>query len=101
MKKYLLLILALASFLRLWQLGQFPNGLNADEAAIGYSAYSLIQTGQDELEDARWFTREEMRDSLRQGTLGLAFGLAISFHLIESWFDAGDLGSLRDISTGW
>ena len=50
MKKYLILIgiLILAAFLRLYSLDKFPIGLNADEAALGYNAYSLIQTGKDE-----------------------------------------------------
>ncbi len=50
MKKYLplVLILILAAILRLWNLDHAPNGLNADEAAIGYNAYSLLQTGRDE-----------------------------------------------------
>ena len=43
-----ILIIILASILRLWKLDQFPAGFNADEAAIGYNAYSLIQTGKDE-----------------------------------------------------
>jgi len=48
-KKYLIfLILLLALFLRAWKIGEFPVGLNADEAAIGYNAYSLLKTGQDE-----------------------------------------------------
>lgn len=47
-KTYLFLILLLAAFLRLWQLGQYPVGLNADEAAIGYNAFSLLETGKDE-----------------------------------------------------
>ncbi|MBU3956781.1 glycosyltransferase family 39 protein [Patescibacteria group bacterium] len=42
------LILLLASILRLWGLSSYPAGLNADEAAIGYNAYSLILTGKDE-----------------------------------------------------
>jgi 4-amino-4-deoxy-L-arabinose transferase-like glycosyltransferase len=42
------LIIVLATFLRLWNLNNYPAGLNADEAAIGYNAYSLIQTGKDE-----------------------------------------------------
>ncbi|HKC04963.1 MAG TPA: glycosyltransferase family 39 protein [Patescibacteria group bacterium] len=48
-KKYwvIIAILILASFLRFWKLGSYP-ALNADEAAIGYNAYSLIQTGMDE-----------------------------------------------------
>lgn len=49
MKKYLLiLILIVASFLRLYNLDIYPQGLNADEAAIGYNAYSLLKTGRDE-----------------------------------------------------
>lgn len=43
----LILILLLAAFLRLYKLGSYP-AINADEAAIGYNAYSLIQTGMDE-----------------------------------------------------
>src|SRR3989338_7032275 len=49
MKKYLIiLILILASVLRLWNLSNYPMGLNADEAALGYNAYSLLITGRDE-----------------------------------------------------
>ena len=47
-KIVLLLIILLAGFLRFWRLDQHPAGLNADEAAIGYNAYSLIRTGKDE-----------------------------------------------------
>ncbi len=46
-KIILALILVLAFLLRFWQLNNFP-ALNADEAAIGYNAYSLIATGKDE-----------------------------------------------------
>ncbi len=48
MKKYLLIIIILiAGFLRLYKLGSYP-AFNADEAALGYNAYSLIKTGMDE-----------------------------------------------------
>lgn len=40
-------IVILSVFLRFWKLGSYP-ALNADEAAIGYNVYSLIQTGADE-----------------------------------------------------
>lgn len=40
--------MVLAAVLRLSFLDRFPSGLNADEAAIGYNVYSLIQTGLDE-----------------------------------------------------
>lgn len=48
MKKYLLLIIIILAFaFRFYKLGNFP-AFNADEAALGYNAYSLIQTGADE-----------------------------------------------------
>ncbi len=47
-KSFLIFIVVLAAVLRLWNLGSFPNGLNADEASLGYNAYSLLQTGKDE-----------------------------------------------------
>ncbi|KKQ25772.1 MAG: hypothetical protein US62_C0005G0008 [Candidatus Woesebacteria bacterium GW2011_GWA1_37_8] len=43
----LTLIIILAGTLRLWKLGSYPS-FNADEAAIGYNAYSLLETGKDE-----------------------------------------------------
>ena len=50
MKKNILIIaiLLLATILRLVLLDKFPSGLNSDEAAIGYNAWSLIETGKDE-----------------------------------------------------
>src|SRR3990167_9268964 len=41
-------ITILGAFLRLYRLGDIPNGLYQDETAIGYNAYSLLQTGKDE-----------------------------------------------------
>lgn len=35
-------------FLRTVSLSDYPSGLNADEAALGYNAYSLLLTGKDE-----------------------------------------------------
>lgn len=45
---YLLAIILLAFFLRFFLLGKVPLHLNRDEAAIGYNAFSLYQTGRDE-----------------------------------------------------
>ena len=42
------LIILLSLFLRFYKLGSIPNGLYVDEAAIGYNAYSFIETGKDE-----------------------------------------------------
>lgn len=48
MKKFILtLIIILAFALRFYQLNSYP-ALNADEAALGYNAYSLLETGKDE-----------------------------------------------------
>lgn len=51
MKKNLLVlgfILLLAAVLRFWGLGQNPPSPDWDEVAIGYNAYSLLETGRDE-----------------------------------------------------
>lgn len=42
------IILALAFFLRFYRIDDVPPGVNRDEASIGYTAYSLLQTGKDE-----------------------------------------------------
>lgn len=49
MKKILIIvILAIAAFLRFWQLGNIPPSPDWDEAALGYNAYSILKTGRDE-----------------------------------------------------
>ena len=47
-KKILVAVVALAAFLRFYQLGKNPPSLNLDEVAIGYNAYSILKTGRDE-----------------------------------------------------
>lgn len=42
------LFLVIGFFLRIYRLAELPNGFNWDEAAIGYNAYSLLETGKDE-----------------------------------------------------
>lgn len=44
----LLAILLLAAILRFYKLDTIPIGFNDDEAAFGYNAYSILQTGRDE-----------------------------------------------------
>lgn len=49
MKKFILILILLISlFLRIYKLGSFPAGFLWDEAALGYNAYSILQTGKDE-----------------------------------------------------
>lgn len=44
---------AIALLLRLPSFGELPRGLNRDEAALAYNAYSLLKTGTDE-HQRRW-----------------------------------------------
>ncbi len=71
----------------------FPQSL-----MLGFTAEAAsvdIRLNDGELEDARWFTREMIREGLQQGTLGLPSRYSISYHLIEDWFDAGECGPLE------
>jgi len=45
---FLFLITFAGGFLRLYRLSDSPPSLNWDEAALGYNAYSISQTGRDE-----------------------------------------------------
>ena len=45
---FLILIVVVASILRLWGLGLVPASPDWDEVALGYNAYSIMQTGRDE-----------------------------------------------------
>ncbi len=44
----LVIIFALALFLRVYKLGEFPVGFHQDEASLGYNGYSLMLTGKDD-----------------------------------------------------
>jgi len=44
----LVIILLVASSLRLWHLGSVPPSLTQDEASLGYNAFSILKTGKDE-----------------------------------------------------
>lgn len=48
MRNKLYLILLLGAFLRLFMLADNPPSLNWDETSMGYTAYSLLETGRDE-----------------------------------------------------
>lgn len=74
----------------------FPQSLMVGFTAEAASAEIVLHDG--ELEDARWFTREMIREGLRQGKLGLPSSYSISFHLIEDWFDTGACGTLKALA---
>ena len=57
---------------------------------VGFSAVAeddAIRLVSDELEDARWFSREEICDGVEDGTLRLSPKLSISRHLLDVWLD--------------
>jgi NAD+ diphosphatase len=69
----------------------FPSSL-----MLGFTAHALnleIARRDDELEDAQWFTRED----LKSGRPLVPPSVSISFRLIEHWFDAGGGPKLREI----
>jgi NAD+ diphosphatase len=56
---------------------------------VGFTARAVataIDVDGSEIEDARWFTREEMRAEAEAGTLLLPGGVSISRSLVESWY---------------
>jgi NAD+ diphosphatase len=61
---------------------------------LGFNAVAsdeLIRLVDDELEDARWFSREDFEGRLEAGELRLPSNFSIAFRLIEDWYNgAGD-----------
>ena len=53
---------------------------------VGRALTDEIKVDEDELEDARWFTRAQMRREAEAGTLVLPGGVSISRSLIEDWY---------------
>src|SRR3989344_3494255 len=45
---FLILIVAIAFFLRFYKVTEVPPSLNWDEVSIAYNAYSVMKTGKDE-----------------------------------------------------
>ena len=44
----------------------------------------------DEIAEARWFSREELRTAITGGSLRLPMRASVAFYLIDGWF-GGDL----------
>jgi NAD+ diphosphatase len=73
----------------------FPSSLMLGFTAV--AAGRTVRVDEDELEHADWFTREDLRSQLKAGTLKLPSLVSVAYRLIEGWFDAGDLGRLKDL----
>ena len=62
----------------------FPSSL-----MVGFFARAVtteVHVDDDELEAARWFSRDQMREEAEAGTLLLPGGISISRSLIEAWY---------------
>lgn len=53
---------------------------------IATATSTEVSVDGEEIEDARWFTREQMRAEAEAGTLVLPGGISISRSLIEHWY---------------
>jgi NAD+ diphosphatase len=53
---------------------------------VGRAESTEIRVDEHEIEDARWFTREQMRAEAEAGTLVLPGGVSISHSLVEHWY---------------
>jgi NAD+ diphosphatase len=73
----------------------FPSSI-----MLGFMAEALsedIVLVDSELEDARWFTRDEIAARARSGQRALPAELSIAFRLVTDWFDDGEPGRLASI----
>jgi NAD+ diphosphatase len=76
----------------------FPSSL-----MIGFTGEAdteEIRLTDSELEDARWFTREEIAERVKGGTRVLPSELSIAFRLVCDWFDEGESGTLVALVDG-
>ncbi len=65
----------------------FPCSIMLGFRAQGES--EAIELRDEELEDARWFSREELAEGFASGALALPSSFSIAYRLIEGWFDEG------------
>ena len=75
----------------------FPNSL-----MIGFTAKAKnnkIRIAKNELEDARWFSREDIRDNLNKGLMRLPLKVSIAYKLIMRWYDKSDVDKVNESVT--
>lgn len=61
------------------------------------AATTDIHRNDNELEDARWFTRADIEREVRAGTLSVPRRISIAYRLVEDWYDVGRPGALREL----
>lgn len=71
----------------------FPSSL-----MLGFHAYArstAISLVDDELEDARWFSRDEIVSACHDQTLRLPRDISIAYRLVADWYGEGDSSLLE------
>jgi len=53
---------------------------------VGHAETLEIAVDGDEIEDARWFSRDDVRAGTADGSLVLPGGISISRSLVEHWY---------------
>lgn len=70
----------------------FPGSLMLGFTAKAKS--SEIRVAENELEDVRWFSREEIKNNVSEGLMKLPSKISIAYNLIKGWYDKGNVGNL-------
>ncbi len=65
----------------------FPSSLML--AFTAHATSSDLAVDGVEISEARWFTREELAGSIRDGSLGLPMRASVAFRLISGWYGDG------------
>lgn len=74
----------------------FPSSI-----MVGFSATAKnrhLNLDNDELEDARWFTRSEIAAGLEEGSLRLPPLISISYRLIRDWYNTDAATKLEELT---
>lgn len=97
----LILILLLAIFLRVWNLGSVPPSASLDEASISYNAYSILKTGGDEYGQLPIFSHRSYDDYRRAAYLYFAspFIAALGLNVLAIRLPAVILSVLTVLAT--
>ena len=56
-----------------------------------------LNVNYNEMEDARWFTRQQIADGLQQGTFLLPPQVSISYRLIRDWYNTAPGHNLEEV----
>lgn len=62
------------------------------------AATAELRVNREELEDARWFSRENIRTMVERGEMKIPGRHAIAYRLLEGWYDDGGGGTLEALS---